>query len=136
MPSLLLGSPLGLKILISAVAQESKEGAAQIAIEASDDDLMRFLKNRFNKINIAPINTWRRIQPISYVIDLIILLQVFPPLKDGYGYQEILMTVNFAGVDWGNVVQMLITMFALEGVIWAWQFIDRNIYLIRRGLKG
>lgn len=136
MPSLLLGSVFGLRILISAVSQEQRTGAAKMAIAPSDDELMKFLKKQFNKVNLAPINTWRRIQPIAYIIDLVILLQVFPPLKDGYSYNEILLTANFGGLDFGNVIQMLITMFAVEFVIWAWQFIDRNIYLIRRGLKG
>ncbi len=136
-PSLLLGSVLGLEILISAFTQHQKEnGPAQMPINPGDDPMMRFLKSRFNKINLAPVNFWRRVQPIAYIVDLVILVQVFPPLKDGYGWQEILMTMNFGGLDWGNVIQAIITMFALEGVIYIWTRLDQTIYLIRRGLKA
>jgi hypothetical protein len=138
LPSLLLGSAFGLEILISAFAQDAAENGsktAQMEIKASDDELMRFLKGRFNAINMAPINFWRRIQPIAYVVDLVILWQVFPPLKEGYSAQEILLTANVGGVDFGNVVQMIITMFACEAVVWGWIRLDETIYLIRRGLK-
>jgi hypothetical protein len=135
LPSLLLGSAFGLEILISAAAQETADGAAQMPINPSDDDLLRFLKGRFNAVNMAPINFWRRIQPIAYICDLVILWAVFPPLKEGYGFTEVVFTANLGGVSWGNVAQMIITMFACEAVIWGWVNLDKTIYLIRRGLK-
>jgi hypothetical protein len=135
LPSMLLGSAFGLEILISAFSQQQAEGPAKMSVSASDDELMKFLKRKFNGLNMAPINFWRRIQPIAYIVDLIILWQVFPPLKDGYSFQEILFTANMGGVAWGNVVQMIITMFAFEAVVWGWIRLDETIYLIRRGLK-
>lgn len=136
LPSLLLGSAFGLEILISAFTQDAAEnGKAQMDVKTSDDQLMRFLKQRFNAINMAPINFWRRIQPIAYVCDLVILWAVFPPLKEGYSATEILFTANLGGVNWANVVQMIITMFACEAVIWGWIRLDETLYLIRRGLK-
>jgi hypothetical protein len=84
------------------------------------------------------LKPWKWIKLICYLIDFTILIHVIPFLKDSYNYQDIFTVLSlgyFDAIDWNNVIYLILAAYTLEFVVWMWKFLDRHIYLIRRGLK-
>lgn len=134
-PLLLLGTRYGLGALISAYTQQS-EVQRKLDHYPTDDAVLTFLKKKYNSLGLGAVDFFRMAAPFAYVVDLLVVWQVFPPLKEGYTWQQVITAWNFGGVSWGNVASIIITVLAFEAVVIAWMRTSEILFLIRRGLRN
>jgi hypothetical protein len=134
-PLLLLGTRFGLGTLIEAYSQQASQ-QKKIETYPTDDAVLKFLKAKYNSMGLQALDFFRMAQPFAYAVDLVVCWQVFPPLKDGYTWQQVITGWNFGGISWGNVASLVITLLAFELVVIAWMRTSEMLFLIRRGIRN
>lgn len=132
-PLLILGTRFGLGALISAYTQQD-EVRQKIEQYPTDDAVLKFLKAKYNGMGLKAVDFFRMAAPFAYLVDLVVVWQIFPPLKDGYTWEQIVTGWNFGGVSWGNVVSIVVTVLAFEAVVLVWMRTSEMLFLIRRGI--
>lgn len=134
-PLLLLGTRFGLGALISAYSQQT-EVKRKIETYPTDDAVLKFLKRKYNALGLGAVDFFRMMAPFAYVVDLLVVWQIFPPLKEGYTWNQVITAWNFGGVSWQNVASIVITVLAFEAVVICWMRTSEILFLIRRGLRN
>lgn len=134
-PLLILGTRFGLGALIAAYSQQDTV-RQKIQTYPTDDAVLTFLKKKYNNMGLKAVDFFRMAAPFAYLIDLIVVWQIFPPLKDGYTWQQVVTGWNFGGVSWGNVVSIIVTVLAFEAVVLVWMRTSEMLFLIRRGIAN
>ena len=134
-PLFLLGTRFGLGVLIASYEQQDQQ-QRKIEQYPTDDAVLTFLKKKYNAMGLRALDFFRMAAPFAYVVDLIVCWQIFPPLKDGYTWAQVVMGWNWGGIAWGNVVSLVVTLLAFEMVVLCWMRTSEMIFMIRRGIKS
>jgi uncharacterized membrane protein len=103
---------------VRSVLQE-QEATEQIRPNQDDPGLVRYLKKFYNQLPLRFLATARRLRGWVYVIDMLIVMMVYPPVKEGgvARFIFLLSTGQWGQFDWGNIVLMFVTLFAVEAVV-------------------
>jgi hypothetical protein len=84
-------------------------------IKENDDPALKALKRWYNKFPSLTISRSRTAALFAYVVDFLICMMVYPPVKGGLSdLMFILATGQFNRIDWGNVIMLLLTIFIVE----------------------
>jgi hypothetical protein len=134
-PIFLLGTRFGLGTLIASYQQQAEQ-QSKIETYPTDDAVLVFLKRKYNGMGLKALDFFRMAAPFAYVIDFVLVWQIFPPLKEGYTWGQIVAGWNFGGVAWGNVVSIVVTVLAFEAVVVVWLRTSEMLFLIRRGIRS
>lgn len=134
-PLLLLGTRFGLGVLIASYQQQDAQ-KRRIDTYPTDDAVLVFLKKKYNALGLRALDFFRMASPFAYCVDLIVCWQIFPPLKDGYTWSQVILGWNFGGISWGNVISLVVTLLAFEMVVLVWLRTSEMLFLIRRGIKN
>ena len=134
-PLFLLGTRFGLGTLIASYQQQAEQ-TEKVEAYPTDDAVLAFLKKKYNSLGLKALDFFRMAAPFAYVVDLLTVWQIFPPLKAGYTWGQVVAGWNFGGVAWGNVVSILVTVLAFEAVVIVWLRTSEMLFLIRRGIRS
>jgi|GEM_PF-3482035 len=134
-PLFLLGTRFGLGTLIASYEQQAAQ-TAKVETYPTDDAVLAFLKKKYNAMGLAALDFFRMAAPFAYLVDFLLVWQIFPPLREGYTWSQIMAGWNFGGVAWGNVVSIVVTVLAFEVVVIVWLRTSEMLFLIRRGIRS
>ena len=133
-PLFLLGTRFGLGTLIASYQQQTEQHQ-KVEAYPTDDAVLAFLKRKYNSLGLKALDFFRMAAPFAYLVDFLLVWQIFPPLKEGYTWNQIMAGWNFGGVSWGNVVSIVVTVLAFEAVVIVWLRTSEMLFLIRRGIR-
>lgn len=134
-PLFLLGTRFGLGTLIASYEQQSQQ-QAKVAAYPTDDAVLKLLKRKYNSMGLKALDFFRMMAPIAYLIDFLLVWQIFPPLKEGYTWGQIIAGWNFGGISLGNIVSIVVTVLAFEVVVIFWLRTSEMLFLIKRGIRS
>lgn len=110
LPVLLFNNRNALKGVIRATTN-----TGTIAINPNDDPALASLKRAYNKLPYRIVRQFRNYALCAYVVDLCICLTVYPPVDGGLNQAMLIVTTGaFQLVNWGNVLMLVVTLFAVE----------------------
>lgn len=134
-PLFLLGTRFGLGTLIASYEQQAQQ-QEKIAAYPTDDAVLKFLKKKYNSMGLKALDFFRMMAPLAYLIDFLLVWQIFPPLREGYTWSQIIAGWNFGGLAWGNLVSIVVTVLAFEVVVIFWLRTSEMLFLIKRGIRS
>jgi len=128
LPMLLFNSRRALKGVI-----ESGERSDVLQVNQNDDPALASLKKAYNRLPYSLVRNFRNAALFAYLIDICICLRVYPPVDGGIDQALLILTTGaFQLVDWGNVGMLLVTLFAVEALVW----LALRISELRSALSG
>ncbi|BAY78748.1 hypothetical protein NIES25_52250 [Nostoc linckia NIES-25] len=84
-------------------------------IKENDDPALKALKRWYNSFPVLTISRARTAGLFAYVVDFLICMIVYPPVKGGFSdLMFIITTGQFNKIDWTNVVMLLLTIYIVE----------------------
>ena len=114
LPMLLFNSRRALKGVIAA-----GERGDVLPVNRNDDPALASLKKAYNRLPYSLVRNFRNAALFAYLIDICICLRVYPPVDGGIDQALLILTTGaFQLVDWGNVGMLLVTLFAVEALVW------------------
>ncbi len=134
-PIFLLGNRFGLGVLISSYEQQAEQ-QRKIESYPSDDAVLKFLKKKYNRLGLKSLDFFRMAVPFAYIVDILLVTTIFPPIRDGYTLGQVTSAWDFSGVAWGNLVSIAVTVFAFEVAVMVWLRTSEMLFLIRRGIAN
>lgn len=90
------------------------------AVDESDDNLTRNMKLIYNRIPfIALLAQLKQVKYGAYIVDLLICLTVYSPVKNGdvFDFLRYLSLGMTNQIDWANVIMIPVTLFAVEALV-------------------
>ena len=126
-PILLKHDRAFMKVIISENQQAEK-----FNVSASDDPALAALKNWYNRFPSLTISSARNLALITYAIDFLICMTIYPPAKGGFGQlMFILVSGQWSKLDWGNIALLGVTLFSIEILIALLFWLSETIYFMR-----
>jgi hypothetical protein len=108
------------------------QGAEKFKVDAKDDPALAALKTWYNRFPTLTMNNARNLALFTYAIDFLICTVVYPPCKGGFGQlMFILVSGDWTRLDWGNIVLLMITLFAIEIIINLLFWFSETMYFMR-----
>lgn len=93
------------------------EASPKVRPRSDDPGVVRYLKKFYNLLPIRFLILARRLRGVVYVVDMCIVMAVYPPCDGGIGrFFFLLGTGQWGRLDWANILLMLITLFAVEAI--------------------
>ncbi len=113
MPMFMTNHPGYVRSVLNAQAATPK-----FRVQPDDDGLTRHLKKFYNRLPLRFLLLARRLRGVVYVIDLVIVMAVYPPCEGGLGrFFFLLGTGQWGKLDWTNIFLMFVTLFAVEAIV-------------------
>jgi hypothetical protein len=129
LPRLMMNNPGFLLAIISFYRSFRK-----LAPETGDNRLVRQLKAQYNALPTQWIETANHYRAIAYMVDALLCLAFYPPIKGGWGaLQLFFIAPNLNDVDWVNLAMALSSLFLVEVLYHAYRFITAAIYFFNKG---
>lgn len=98
-----------------------REQEAHERIRPREDDPgpVRYLKKFYNHLPMRFLSTARRLRGWVYVLDMLIVMMVYPPVREGGvgRFFFLLSTGQWSQFDWANIVLMFVTLLAVEAIV-------------------
>lgn len=83
------------------------------------------LKQHIGKISPAALKRAGTYRGWTYAIDLLLCIICFPPIRGGMnGFFMFLSSPSFQDLDWWNILYIVVTMFAVEALWKAYQWLQ------------
>lgn len=83
------------------------------------------IKQHINKVTPAALKRAGTYRGWTYAIDLMLCIICFPPIKGGMnGFFMFLASPSFQDLDWWNILYIVVTMFAVEALWKAYQWLQ------------
>lgn len=113
LPVLLFNNRRALKGVI-----KQSTGDDTFKISPNDDPALANLKRVYNRLPYRIVRQFRQFALFAYVVDLCICLTVYPPVDGGISKMMLIITTGaFQLINWGNVLMLLVTLFAVEVLV-------------------
>lgn len=123
LPSVMLNNPTFLIAVISAY-----RGFSKLAKESGDNRVIRKLKDRYNSLPTAWLETANHYKAVAYVADALLCLAFYPPIKGGWDNVGLfLIAPSMADIDWINALLALSSLFLVEVLYHGYRFISNAL---------
>ncbi len=95
-----------------------QESHQKLRISDNDDGLIRSIKKAYNALPLRFLMAARRLRLWVYLLDLMICIAVYPPVREGgiVRFIFLLTTMQWGQFDWGNIFLLFATLLAVEAV--------------------
>lgn len=96
-----------------------QEAHSRVRVRQDDPGIVRYLKKFYNNLPVRFLVLARRLRGWVYVIDMMIVMMVYPPVREGGipRFFFLVATGQWSQLDWANIVMMFITLLAVEAVV-------------------
>lgn len=126
-PILLKRDRAFMRVLINENQQAEK-----FQILKTDDPAVAALKRWYNRFPHLTMSNARNLALFTYAIDFLVCTVVYPPCKGGFGQMIfILITGQWARLDWGNIASLFVTLFAVEVIVSLLFWFGETLYFMR-----
>lgn len=128
LPALLKRNRPQIKLLI-----EGLERSAKLTPTDADDKMVQRLKQLYNTMPNRMINRAMWVAGAVYVVDFLLCIWTFPPLKGGIDRLSLfLMAPSWQDIDVKNALSCVVTLFAVEAIYHAYNWLDNMLKMFGR----
>ncbi|MBD1925772.1 hypothetical protein H6F74_05675 [Trichocoleus sp. FACHB-90] len=108
------------------------DSSEKFDITEDDEPTLAALKAWYNQFPSLTIARARTAALFVYAIDFCICLLVYPPAPGGFrNFVFLMSTGQYGRLDWQNIVMLLLTLFAIEGIVRLLFWLGQIAYFMR-----
>ena len=111
LPLVVFQSP---KVLKNLINRDSQHGRFQVG--ESDGFVLRAIKGAYNKLPLTVVENLMYGQIAAYAAEFIVNTWYFP-ITNGNTFW-VLATFQFHKIKWESLISIILTLFAVEGLVW------------------
>lgn len=103
----------------------------RVPLSSTDNPTLKALKlwyNRFPLLAIAKARRWRK---LTYAIDFLICIIVYPPAASFSTFLFLIFTGQWSALDWANIALLVVTLLAIEVIVELLLWIGQIVFYYR-----